>query len=921
MTTEDPQKKLIHYLRDELGLVGTKEGCGTGTCGSCTVLIDHIPHKACIVKLSQCENKKVETIESLGDENHLHPLQQAFIDEGAVQCGFCTPGMLLAAKALLDMNPHPSDDQIKYALRDNICRCTGYGAILRAVKKAAVMMNGNYPKGKEVTTSECLSLNASQKGAKEAVTSGYIGMNVPNKGAIAKVTGAKVFADDYYEERCLYGQILFSEHAHAVIKSIDVSKAEALDGVVKVATYKDIPGKNIFGVFVPQQPVLCQNKVKYFGDAVACVFAKTREMAKEALSYIRVDYEPLKALIDPEENMKEDSELIHENTDNNIVKHICIKKGDVNEGFEKADYIVENVYQTQSVEHAYLEPESCFAKPTASGVVVYSGSQGSHAYKRNIMTALGLEENQVQVVFTHTGGAFGGKEEPPVQILAALGAWLTKQPVKMALSREESIRMSSKRHPMKIWMKHGVTKNGEIVAVKAKAIGDAGAYIYQTIPVVVRAAVTASGPYDVKNIEAHSYGVYTHKNPSGAFRGFGSTQTSFAYESQMDQLAEAMNMSPYEFRLKNAYKKGVVTSTGQVLRDGIGFEGTLKAVNDSLEKMKKEYMDISREKHIKLGFGIASSYKNIGVGAGKPDRAGASVEVLESGRILVCMGAADLGQGVDTVSAQIAATALNVPYELIDVIGGDTSICPDGGLTTASKQTFLTGNAVKVASEMLLEKINGMAGEETLFTKDRLIDLFVKAKEQGQTLKVEHVYQAPKTYPINNNQDHKPGQDLDTNDTHYAYCFVSVAVAVEVNTETGEVNVLKVSSAQDVGKAINPKNIIGQIEGAIAMGIGYALREEFIVDDEKVHTNNFRKLNLLNSMEMLEVEPFVVAEEQIAGPYGAKGMGEVGLNAVAPAIANAIYDACEIRLKTLPMKPSRVLEALMNKELSTINLS
>lgn len=898
-TTMDPEKKLIHFLRDELGLVGTKEGCSTGTCGSCTVLIDHVPRKACILKLSQCENKKIETIESLGDENHLHPLQQAFIDEGAVQCGFCTPGMLLAAKALLDTIPHPSDDQIKYALRDNICRCTGYGAILRAVKKAAIMMNGNYPK------------------KKEEATTGYIGMNVPNKGAIAKVTGARVFADDYYEEGCLYGQILFSEYAHAAIKSIDVSKAEALEGVVKVATYKDIPGKNIFGVFVPQQSVLCENKVKYFGDAVACVFAKTREIAKDALSYIEVDYQPLKALIDPEESIKEDAELIHENTDNNIVKHISVKKGNVNEGFERADYIVENVYHTQAVEHAYLEPESCFAKPTASGVILYSGSQGSHAYKKAIMTALGLEDDQVRVVFTPTGGAFGGKEEPTVQILAALGAWLTKQPIKMALSREESIRMSSKRHPMKIWMKHGVTKEGEIVAVKANAIGDAGAYIYQTIPVVVRAAVTASGPYDVENLEADSYGVYTHKNPSGAFRGFGSTQTSFAYESQMDQLAEAINMSPYEFRLKNAYKKGVITSTGQLLRDGIGLEGTLKAVNDSLEKMKKEYSTLPREKHLKLGFGIASSYKNIGVGAGKPDRAGAKVEVLESGRILVSIGAADLGQGVDTVTAQIAATTLHVPYEMIDVIGGDTAICPDGGLTTASKQTFLTGNAVKEASEMLREKIVLLTGEKVSLTQDRLKELFEEAKKQGQVLKVERIYEAPKTYPINNN----PGQDLEKNDTHYAYTFVSVAVAVEVNTETGEIKVLKVSSAQDVGKVINPNNITGQIEGAIAMGIGYALMEEFIVDDKKIDTNNFRKLNLINSMEMPVVETSVVEEEQIAGPYGAKGMGEVGLNAVAPAIANAIYDACKIRLKTLPMKPSRVLKALKNKERSTLNLS
>lgn len=888
----NPNRKLLSYLRDELGLVGSKNGCGTGQCGACTVIINHEAKRSCVVKIGQCENKEIETIESLGDQEHLHPLQKAFMEEGAVQCGFCTPGMLMCSKVLLDKNHHPTTEEIKYALRNNACRCTGYGAIIRAVKKAAIMMYGNY------------------KAVKEIHQSGYIGVNVVKKDAIPKVIGAKLFADDYYEEGSLYGKNLFSEYAHARIHSIDSSKAEALEGVVKVATYKDVPGLNKFGLFVPQQPVLCEDYVNYFGDVVACVYATSEAIAEEALALIKVEYEEIKAQLNPEENIKEGSKLIHEDTNSNIIHHVSVRKGNLEQGFEAADYIVENVYQTQAVEHAYLEPESCMAKPTEDGIVIWSGSQGSEEYKKTIMQTLGLEGNQVRVIFTATGGGFGGKEEPTVQVLAALGAWLTKQPVKMVLTRKESIRMSTKRHPMKIWMKHGVTKEGEIVAMKSKVIGDAGAYISQTNPVIFRSAVTASGPYMVTNVEADSYGVYTHKNPSGAFRGFGSTQASFACESQMDQLAEAIGMSPYELRMKNAYKKGAETSTGQVLRDGVGYEATLKTVNESLEKMKTFYSKIKRPEHIKLGFGLGSAYKNVGIGTGRPDKAGAYIEVLESGKVLVSIGAADMGQGVDTISAQIAATALNIPYDSVDVIACDTELCPDGGMTTASRQTYVTGNAVKAAAEILKGRLSNLLEKECELTQEVLAKLYKDSKEKGISLRVEHEYFPPKTYAHRVDANHKPGEDVTTYDIHYSYCFASVGVALEVNTQTGKVKVLKICAAQDVGKAIHPKNIIGQIEGAVAMGIGLALSEEFVVDDQKIHTDTLRKLKIINSVDMPEVESIIIEEEQIDGPYGAKGIGEVGLNPVAPAIANAIYNAVGIRLTTLPMKPVKVLEAL-----------
>ncbi|MDC7222814.1 MAG: molybdopterin-dependent oxidoreductase [Spirochaetales bacterium] len=891
----EPKRRLLDYLREELGLMGSKNGCNVGHCGTCTVIIDGKARRSCAVTMASCENKTIETIESLSQGGTLHPLQFAFIEEGAVQCGFCTPGMIMSCKALLDENPSPTEKEIRHALRHNICRCTGYEAIFRAVKRAAALMRGE----------ETYEPEKYDRGV-------YVGLNVPKKDGVAKVTGAPIFADDLKEPAMLYGVPLFSEHAHARILSVKTDEAQAQPGVVKVATEGDVPGINKFGLFVPQQPVICGDRVKYFGDVVACVYGESLEAARLGASKISVEYEVLPAQIDAEENFKADSPLIHEGSENNIVHHVSVRKGDVEKGFAQADFVVENVYQTQAVEHAYLEPESCLAKWQEGVLTLYSGSQGSLAYKKMIRENLNLEEDQVRVVFMATGGGFGGKEEPTVQILAALGTQLTDRPVKMVMTREDSIRMSTKRHPMKIWMKHGVTKDGRITAMTSRVIGDAGAYVSQTNPVIFRSAVTASGPYNVENVEADSYGVYTHKNPHGAFRGFGSTQASFACESQMDQLAEKIGMDPYELRRKNGFAQGVETSTGQLLQDGVGYLDTLKTVHQGLEEMKEEYSRQDRPDHIKLGFGLASAYKNVGIGTGLADKAGAYVELTEEGRILVSMGATDMGQGVDTLCAQIAGSVLDLPYGLIDVIACDTLTCPDGGMTTASRQTYVTGNAVKEAALMLRDNLIDYWKKFDTPSQDCLKSVYTQDRKDGVRVKIEHDYYPPKTYAHRTDANFKEGEDRSTYDIHYSYCFASAALAVEVNEQTGEVKVLKVYASQDVGKAIHPKNVIGQIEGAVAMGIGLGLSEEFVADGEKIHHRNLRSLGLLTSETMPPVVASYVEEAQEKGPFGAKGMGEVGLNPVAPALANAIYDATGKRLTHLPMKADKVLRALQS---------
>lgn len=898
----DKDYSLLRFLRDELGLMGTKNGCEKGHCGTCTVLINGVAKRSCLVKMSKLDGADIETVEGLSDGDSLHYIQQAYIDEGAVQCGFCTPGMVMSTKALLDKVDNPTEAEIKEVLKDNICRCTGYTSIIKSVKRAARYKN-NY-----------------EKDGYTLKNNNYIGVAVPKIDGKRKVKGEPIFADDYKADNMVIGKLLFSEYAHAKIKSIDTSLAEKSEGVALVLTAKDIEGINGFGLFTPDQPVLATDEVNYLGEPIAAVFAETREQAEKARDLIKVDYEELTSILDPIEAFKENAQLVDKRKKNNIVHEVHVQKGDIEKAFKKADVIVEDYYYTPAIEHGYLETEACFALPTQDeGLTVYSGSQGSVAFQEAIAANLNLPLEKVRVIYTPCGGGFGGKEEPTVQIHTALAAYKLKRPAKITLTREESIRISSKRHPMHTWMKHGATKDGKLVAVQSKVIGDAGMYDSATKPVIFRSAVTATGPYVVENLKADSFGVRTNNNPKGAFRGFGSTQVSFACEIQMDKIARALNMDPFELRRINGLDVDKRTGTGQLLESGVGYLKTLEVVKEAMDKEKDKYKPSSKNK--KIGFGLASSYKNVGIGTGLLDKAGAIVEVMENGRVQVRIGATDMGQGCDTISAQIAATVLEVPYELIDVIACDTTICPDGGMTTASRQTYVTGNAVKVTAEALKPKLNRYLQEVKIsgvhfgeVTEHVLKRAATLAKEREEELKEERDYIPPKTSPHRTCADIKPGMKEEELKIHYSYCFATAGVIVEVDTETGETTVLKVFAAQDVGKAINPQNCKGQIEGAVVMGMGLALYEEFLQDDKNIITDNLFKIGIPKIKTAPEIETLIVEVGESEGPFGAKGMGEVGLNPMAPAISNAIFDAIGVRMQELPMKKHKVLKSL--KELA-----
>jgi CO/xanthine dehydrogenase Mo-binding subunit/aerobic-type carbon monoxide dehydrogenase small subunit (CoxS/CutS family) len=914
---------LLRFLREDLGLVGAKNGCEKGHCGACTVIVDGKARRSCVLKASRMEGSEIQTIEGIsGPGGELHPLQRAFVLEGAVQCGFCTPGMIMASKALLDRVSDPSEAEIAEALRDNLCRCTGYAAIRRAIHRF-VRERGR--DGRAETGDGPPPAAARRAGA--------VGAPLPRKDAPAKARGEALFAEDLADRfalgragpiasagaKSLVGKMLFSERSHARIASLDIAKASAAEGVALVLTAKDVPGLNAFGLFVPQQPVIADDEVRYLGDVVAVVLAETREEAEAGRSLVSVRYEELPVLSSPEANMEEGAPLLHSDTKSNIVHETHVRKGDSGRAFASADIVIENEYETQAVEHAYLEPESCLAIPDPDGgVTVFTGNQGSGDYRSMIAASLALPDDKVRVVLVACGGGFGGKEEPTVQIQAALGALLTGRPVRMALSREESIRMSTKRHPMRIRMRHAASSDGTILAVESRAIADAGAYVSQTIPVVFRSAVTATGPYEVESVVADSYGIYTHKNPSGAFRGFGSTQASFACEIQMDELARALGMDPVRLRRKNGFAPGKRTGTGQLLDEGVGYLGTLEAASDALARMRADFGKSPPPPGKGIGFGIASSYKNVGIGTGLADGAGAIVELGPEGRVSVRTGAADMGQGSDTVAAQIAAECLGLPYELVDVVACDTRTCPDGGMTTASRQTFVTGNAVKMAAQELRERLAaflpaGGASGDPVASAAELRGIRERALAAGLSVLAEARYLPPPTRAHRTEAAPSPGEGGSDPGIHYAYCFASSAVAVEVDLETGAVRPLRLFIAQDVGRAINPMSVVGQIEGAAAMGLGYALSESFVADERGVLTDTLRKLGVPRIVDLPPIEVAIVERSQPGGPFGAKGMGEVGLNPVAPALSNAIFDAVGVRLRSLPMTRDKVLAELRKR--------
>jgi xanthine dehydrogenase molybdenum-binding subunit len=909
--TAAPQTLLMDVLRDQLRLTGVKDGCATGHCGSCIVIKDGEAVRSCLVPMKRVEGAAITTIESLaGPDGQLHPIQQAYIEQGATQCGFCTPGFIMSTHALLDKNLNPTLAEIFKAHQWNICRCTGHNAIIRAVQSAARGMQEEGRSKKEEGEGSALLpssffLSAVPASAKPLKV---IGRPLLRPDAADKVTGRGVYADDLFVEGMLHARALRSKYPHARLLKVDVRKAKALPGVAAVLTAGDIPGRKDCGVHEIDWPVLCYDKVRYAGDAIALVVAETEEIAEQALALIEVEYEPLPVVTGPKEAARPDAPILHaHHPTGNLLAHFHLESGDVAKGFAEADVIVEREYTTQTVEHAFIEPEAGLAVPGADGrITVYGGGQIPFSDRSQIAATLDVPEEKIRVVNCLIGGGFGGKEDVSVQIHVALAAWATKRPVKMVFSRKESLLVHPKRHATVIKMKTGAKTDGTLVAHEAEIWGDGGAYASLSNHVMLRATTHAAGPYEVPNAKVDTYAMYTNNVPSGAFRGFGVTQSAFAMESQMDELAKVLGLSPLEFRRKNALAYGRKTLAGQVMTESCGLLQCIDAV--AAEMKKHPYMAVEGDK--RRAWGVACAYKNTGFGSGAYDAAGAEVEVFASGRASVRAGAAEIGQGLVGVLAQVVSEELGVPYERVDVLVSDTDLTPDGMATTASRQTYVTGNAARYASREVRALLSQTAAEMLDAPPEGLVFVDGHVRYNGQSVLLSEVVKAARREGRLPKVSYQYVAPMVPQYHHFAFGFGAQAALVEVDVKTGETKVLKVIAASDVGRVINPLALQGQVEGSISMGLGMALQENFVMKDGVVLTDSLHKCRLPTIDQTPEVISFFVEEETKDGPYGAKGVGELASIPTTPAIINAICNATGVRCYHLPAEKKWLKAAL-----------
>ena len=736
-----------------------------------------------------------------------------------------------------------------------------------------------------------------------------IGMSIPRVDALEKVLGAARYGADVSLEGALSLKVVRSTRPHARIVSIKTGEALKVTGVEKIFTAADIPGKNLTGIINKDQPVLASNRVRFVGEAVALVAAATPEAAEEAAGKVVVDYDDLSAITRPEDALRPDVPQLHEK--GNLLLEMNVCKGDVQAGFQESDVVIERTYTTTWVEHAYLEPDAGLAYLDEEGrITVICPTQNVHYDQKDVASTLGLPVDKVRIIQSATGGGFGGRLDIIVQCLLALAVFHLKKPVRIVYSREEVFQATAKRHPLKIHYRSGARRDGTLTAAEVDILGDTGAYASYGVAVGMRVAIHATGPYQVPSVKVRSRMVYTNNPWSGAMRGFGVPQMAFAHESQMDLLAQALKIDPVEIRLRNALHAGSETATGQKLTASVGIGETLRKVKEWRDLRTFSRTD-PRRPFIRRGIGVGSMWYGIGnTGVSNPSTA--QVEIDPHGQVRLFTGAADIGQGSDTVLLQIASEALGVPLSEVHLIRADTARTTDAGASSASRQTYISGNAILDAVRHLggeaLREAGWLlgAGEKDLFLEEGIVksrtspatSLPIRevARRCERTLRGEGVFD-----PITTKQDPKTGQGI----PYAAYAFATHLAEVEVDTDTGKVRVCQVVASHDVGRAIHPQNIVGQIAGGVTMGVGFALMEEYVPGE----TDSFVNYLIPTLKDAPEVIPILVEDREPTGPFGAKGVGEPALIPTAPAILNAIADAIGERIYHLPANLERVREA------------
>ena len=838
-STEE-EKPLLRYLRDELRLTSVKDGCSEGACGTCTILVDGKAVKACVLSTKRAAGKELVTVEGLSEAER-EAFVYAFGAVGAVQCGFCIPGMVMAGKALLDQNPNPTEAEIKKAIRGNVCRCTGYKKIIEGIALAGAILRGE----------------ASVDPALEEGEDYGVGARAFRTDVRDKVLGRGEYCDDLYLDGMAHASAVRSQYPRARVLDIDASAALALPGVLAVLTADDVPHNKVGHLQQDWDVMIAKGDItRCVGDAVCLVVAENEAVLKQAKELVKVDYEPLEPVRTIQEARAADAPILHPG--GNLCQQRHVTRGDARAALAQSKYVVTQSYRTPFTEHAFLEPECAVAFPYKDGVKVYTSDQGVYDTRKEISIMLGWEPERIVVENKLVGGGFGGKEDVSVQHLAVLAALRVNRPVKAKLTRQESINFHPKRHYMEGTFTLGCDENGIFTGLDCEIHFDTGAYASLCGPVLERACTHSVGPYCYQNTDIRGFGWYTNNPPAGAFRGFGVCQSEFALESNINLLAEKVGISPWEIRFRNAIEPGKALPNGQIADCSTALKETLLAVKDVYEQNAAHA-------------GIACAMKNSGVGVGLPDKGRCKLAV-RNGVVELYSAASDIGQGCATVFLQMLAETTGLPLEKLRNMGANSEVAPDSGTTSGSRQTLITGEAVRMAAAELRADLDGAGGD-------------LSALEGLE-------YSAEFFDPTD-----KLGADKPNPKSHVAYGFATHVVILD-----GEGRVKEVYAAHDSGKVVNPTSIQGQIEGGVLMGLGYALTEDFPLKD-CVPQAKFGTLGLMRADQIPDIHAiYVEKEELLPFAYGAKGIGEIATIPTAPAVQGAYYARDHILRTSLPMQ-------------------
>ena len=840
----DTDKKFIRFLRDDLRLTGVKDGCSEGACGTCTIIQDGKPARACVLTTAKADGHSYLTVEGLSGRER-EAFVYAFGKAGAVQCGFCTPGMVLAGKLLLDTNDNPTEEEIKKAIRPNICRCTGYRKIIEAIRLAGDILHGREAIDKDFERSNTFG----------------VGSGAFRDDVRLKVTGEGLYPDDYYADNMLHASAVRSAHPRARILRIDLTAARALPGVVDILTAKDVPVNKVGHIQQDWDVFIAEGDVtRCVGDAICLVIAKDPETLEKAKALVKIDYDVLTPVRSIEEARADGAPQLHAHAKGNVNQSRHVVRGNAKEALASSKYVVTETFTTPFTEHAFLEPECAVAFPYGDGVKVLSADQGVYDTRKEIAHMLGWDDTPEKIVVENllVGGGFGGKEDVSCQHTAALAALKTGRPVKIRFSRQESINFHPKRHAMTGTFTLGCDENGILTGLDCDIYFDTGAYASLSGPVLERACTHSVGPYCYQNTDIRGYSYYTNNPPAGAFRGFGVCQSNFATETLLNRLAEMAGISPWEIRYRNAIRPGAVLPNGQIADSSTALVETLEAVRDFYEANSDRA-------------GIACAMKNAGVGVGLPDKGRANIRI-EDGCAVIYTAASDIGQGSNTIMVQILEEATGLKRAEIRMGSGSSELSPDSGTTSGSRQTLITGEAVRMAGEALKSELDRNGGDLSALN--------------GREFRAEFF-----------DPTDRLGADVPNPKSHVAYAYATHVVTLDADGKADTV-----CAAHDSGTVVNPVSIQGQIEGGVLMGLGYALTEDFPLND-CVPAVKFGTLGLMRATDIPDIRAiYVERDTPIPFAYGAKGVGEIASIPTAAAVQGAYYARDHVFRTSLPLE-------------------